>query len=91
MNEIGKRIRQVRESRGISQSEMAFKIGLTQSNYGRLEKNDARLKVNHIIIIAKALDVSINNLITGAETTGIKYLGEIVHEGKRIILSQCLE
>ncbi len=59
INEIGTRIRKARERKGISQEAMALELEITQSNYGRLEKNDTRLTVPKIQKIAKVLDIPI--------------------------------
>ncbi|MDC9723293.1 MAG: helix-turn-helix transcriptional regulator [Urechidicola sp.] len=62
INEIGTRIRKARERKGISQEAMALELEITQSNYGRLEKNDTRLTVPKILKIAKVLDITISYL-----------------------------
>jgi DNA-binding XRE family transcriptional regulator len=43
MNTVGTRIRKIREEHGIKQEIMASEMGITQSSYGRLEKDDNRL------------------------------------------------
>ncbi len=58
-NSIGLRIKKIREGKGISQEAMAMELNITQSSYGRLEKNDNRLTVPKLTKIAKVLDVSI--------------------------------
>ena len=62
INEIGTRIRTARDRKGISQEAMALELEITQSNYGRLEKNDSRLTVPKIQKIAKVLDITISYL-----------------------------
>ncbi|RKR05127.1 transcriptional regulator with XRE-family HTH domain [Flavobacterium sp. 90] len=59
MTTIGTRIRKIRESKNISQESMAMELILTQSTYGRLEKNDSRLTVPKLIKISQVLEVSI--------------------------------
>ncbi len=61
-NTIGTRIKKVRENKGISQESMALELDITQSNYGRLEKEDNRLTVPKIQKIAKVLDITISYL-----------------------------
>lgn len=58
-NEIGFRIKETRECKNISQEAMALQMDITQSNYGRLEKNDSRLTVPKLQKIAEILEVSI--------------------------------
>lgn len=59
MNNIGSRIRKLREERGITQDLMAYELDISQSNYGRLEKDDRRLNIPKIEKIAEVLNISI--------------------------------
>ncbi len=63
MNTIGNKIRLLREERGLSQENMAAALEMTQSNYARLEKDDNRISVSRLIIIAKTLDITITELV----------------------------
>lgn len=62
MTTIGARIRKLREDKNISQETMALELDLTQSNYGRLEKDDKRLTVPKLQKISEVLKVSISYL-----------------------------
>ncbi len=62
MTTIGDRIRKLREDKNISQEKIALELELTQSNYGRLEKDDRRLTVPKLIKISEVLQVSISSL-----------------------------
>ena len=62
MNIIGERIRRLREQKNISQEKMAFEFNLTQSNYGRLEKDDRRLSAPKLEKIAEILEITISYL-----------------------------
>jgi len=64
MNIIGERIKKIREDKGITQEAMAHQLDVTQSNYGRLEKDDRRLNVVKLLKIVRILDVNINYLFT---------------------------
>jgi transcriptional regulator with XRE-family HTH domain len=59
MNTVGIKIRKLREEKGITQELIANALEITQSNYGRLEKDDRRLTVPKILKIAEVLNVSI--------------------------------
>jgi len=59
MNTVGSKIRKFREEKGIKQEYMAAELEITQSSYGRLEKDDSRLTVPKIQKIAEVLNVSI--------------------------------
>jgi len=41
LNDIGVRIKRLREEKGITQEAMAMDLELSRSNYGRLEKDDS--------------------------------------------------
>jgi transcriptional regulator with XRE-family HTH domain len=59
MNIIGQKIKKLREQKGITQETMALQLDVTQSNYGRLEKDDRRLNVVKLLKIVRILDVNI--------------------------------
>jgi len=75
MNTIGTKIRKIREERGIKQEFIADEMGITQSSYGRLEKDDNRLTATKLIKIAEILNVSVSVLF-GEKATNI------IHENK---------
>lgn len=63
MNLIGNKIRLLREEKGLSQENMAAALDITQSNYARLEKDDNRISVTRLIIIAKTLETTVTELV----------------------------
>ncbi|MDR0542963.1 MAG: helix-turn-helix domain-containing protein [Dysgonamonadaceae bacterium] len=62
MNVIGTRIRKIREEQGLKQEYIAAEMGITQSSYGRLEKDDNRLTATKLIRISEILNVSVSTL-----------------------------
>ena len=62
MNIIGQRIKKLREEKGITQEAMAHQLDVTQSNYGRLEKDDRRLNVVKLLKIVRILNINISYL-----------------------------
>jgi len=70
MNIIGQRIKKLRDERGITQETMALQLDVTQSNYGRLEKDDRRLNVVKLLKIARILNVNINYLFSDVSNEG---------------------
>ena len=73
MNIIGQKIKKLREQKGITQETMALQLDVTQSNYGRLEKDDRRLNVVKLLKIARILDTNITYLfndVAPSETSG---------------------
>jgi transcriptional regulator with XRE-family HTH domain len=73
MNIIGARIRKLREDKGITQELLANSLEITQSNYGRLEKDDKRLTVPKVIKIAEVLNVSISQIFN-------KQSNKVIHQ-----------
>jgi len=63
MNQVGLKIRKYRESAGLSQEYVASKLGMTQSNYQRLEKNDERLDIVRLQKIADVLHIKLMELL----------------------------
>ena len=63
MNAVGVKIRQMREQKGITQDYMAIELGLTQSSYARLEKQDKRIYITRLMQIAKLLQTTVGELI----------------------------
>jgi len=62
MATIGTRIRKIREERGIKQERIANEMGITQSTYGRLEKDDNRITVPKLMKISEILNVPVTTL-----------------------------
>jgi transcriptional regulator with XRE-family HTH domain len=63
MNAIGNKIRILRETKGLSQDNIAIELGITQPSYARLEKNDERISITRLIHIAKVLKTTVSELI----------------------------
>jgi transcriptional regulator with XRE-family HTH domain len=63
MNTIGNKIRLLREQKGLSQENIAEALDITQSNYARLEKDDKRITVPRLIIIARTLETTVTELV----------------------------
>ncbi len=68
MNNIGNKIRQIRELRGFSQEVLASEIGITQPSYARLEKDDERISITRLIQIAGILQTTVTELINEKAT-----------------------
>lgn|SRR5690554_1115509 len=68
MNDIGNKIRQLREKKGLSQEYLATELGITQPSYARLEKEDDRITITRLITIAGLLKTTVAELIN--EKTG---------------------
>ena len=96
MNSVGAKIKKYREERGFTQDYFARELELTQSSYGRLEKDDRRLNVEYLKKIAEILNVSVsllfgekaNNMINENKGDNAQAnIGSIVHNDKELIMS----
>jgi transcriptional regulator with XRE-family HTH domain len=56
---IGSRIKKIRELKGIKQSFVAYKLGITQQAYSKFELVAGDKTVNSIIRIAEILEVDV--------------------------------
>ena len=63
MNFIGNKVRMMRQIKGFSQENLALELGITQSSYARLEKQDDRISITRLIQIAKILKTTVSELI----------------------------
>ena len=63
---LGKQIRSVRKSRGISQEDFAADAGLGRSYYGGVERGERNISALNLMRIAAALKVEDGNLFPSA-------------------------
>nr|WP_322625677.1 helix-turn-helix transcriptional regulator [uncultured Flavobacterium sp.] len=60
-NTIGQKIKVLRVKHGYTQEQMGNEIGVTQSNYGRLEKKYKRINVVTLKFLAKFFNVPVTH------------------------------
>ena len=61
---IGKNIKKIRESKNISQAELAAKCNYEKSNMSRIESGKTNMTIGTLLTISNALDVSLITLIS---------------------------
>lgn len=61
--ELGKHIRAIRESKGLSQTELAYKIGKDQPSLNRVENGKISPSYGYLLQVADGLDIHISDLI----------------------------
>lgn len=59
---LGRSIKAIRESKGLSQESVALASGIDRSYFGGVERGEHNVAVVNLERIAKALDVSIGDL-----------------------------
>ncbi len=60
---IGEKIRITRQVKGIKQFDIAAKLGLSESAYGKIERGETSLTIDRLKEIADVLETSIAELI----------------------------
>jgi transcriptional regulator with XRE-family HTH domain len=63
-NNIGQKIRKIRELKGFTQEYMAIQLDITQRAYSKLENNEIRIDWQRIETIATVLGIEPVDLIT---------------------------
>lgn len=67
MNEIGERIKQIRENNKISIRELSRRTGFAHSYISQLEKGDISPTIDKLKSIAEALNSNLNYLLYGLD------------------------
>lgn len=60
---FGRRVREVRKSKGISQEKLAELAGIDRSYMGNIERGEKNITLKKIYEICDALEIDINKLI----------------------------
>jgi transcriptional regulator with XRE-family HTH domain len=68
--EFGRRVRQHRHERGLSQEGLADLAGLHWTFIGQVERGRRNLTLHNIIKLAAALNVDAGELVTGLASAG---------------------
>ena len=68
--EIAGRIKAYRTVKKISQEKMAELLGITSSNYVKMENAYQNLTVKNLVNISKVLDISLDTLVFGKTNVG---------------------
>jgi transcriptional regulator with XRE-family HTH domain len=87
---ITQKMRFLREQKKLRHEDMAERMGISSSTYGRLESGDTKLTIERVKQIADVLDVSVDELLnsepmvfhvtnnTGGTNNG--YVGQLIPE-----------
>jgi transcriptional regulator with XRE-family HTH domain len=63
--QYGEKIRFIRETRGLSQENVAAQLGIAQNTYSKIERNETKLTADMLQRVADVLGVSPMDIITG--------------------------
>jgi len=60
---IGRRIRKIREIKGLSQENIAFELGMSITGYGKIERDEVNLSLDKLQKISSVLGVALETII----------------------------
>ena len=86
---IHNKLKEFRTNAGLTQQEVAFMIGMKSDGYCRIEKGNRKLSTNRLNQLAKALNVSVIDLLSG-EDQYTKDLKDTIFQLNRTIKEQDL-
>jgi transcriptional regulator with XRE-family HTH domain len=61
--EFGERLLAARQQLGLSQTQMAEKLGITQPSYAGWERRETALKPEHLVQLSAILNVTVDHLL----------------------------
>ena len=71
---IGERIRKARKDKGWSQEKLSEEIDVATAFLSRVETGRSQINLKRLAQISKALEVPLEKLVTGSDTSSDKYL-----------------
>lgn len=77
---IGRRIKHYRTEKGISQEELGFIVSVNNEHISRIEGGRKNLSLELLILIANALDVSADDLLTDNLKHSSSPVGTEIHD-----------
>jgi transcriptional regulator with XRE-family HTH domain len=80
---IGARIRALREQRGLSQTQLARKLGTLPQNMWQIETGTRGITVQQLILVARALDVSMDDILGQSRRT--RSLAPLPSSSRRLV------
>ncbi len=83
--EIGQRIRKFRKACGLSQEELAEKIGISATHMSHIETGNTKLSLQVLVSLAECLEVRTDDLLFSTKTEEDGYYSDEISD----ILSEC--
>ncbi|MBP6002654.1 MAG: helix-turn-helix transcriptional regulator [Pyrinomonadaceae bacterium] len=60
---FGRRIRQLRTAKGLSQEELSFQTGFHRTYIGMVERGERNISLSNIGVFAKTFDLTVSELL----------------------------
>ncbi|MBQ3138909.1 MAG: helix-turn-helix transcriptional regulator [Ruminococcus sp.] len=77
---IGKRIKQIRQNKGITQEKMAEMLELSSGFYSALERGNYNIKIETLVAILNLLECSADDLFCDVTKHGYKHKSSKIEE-----------
>lgn len=77
---LGNKIRKIREIKGLKQENVADKIGLSLSSYGKIERGEVKLSVERLSTIASAMELPMSAILEFDEGVNINFSANTFNE-----------
>ena len=68
---VNEKIRLIREAKGLTQEQVAEKLGICVNSYGDIERGDSDIKVSRLEKIAEVFEIRLSELFELNEKAGI--------------------
>ena len=65
--QFGRNLAEVREWEGLSQKQLAHRIGMSQSDVGRWERGERVPRLDYVVKLADAVGLQVRDLLYGIE------------------------
>lgn len=78
---IGQKIRKYRKARGLSQEELAERVGISVTHMSHIETGNTKLSLQVLVDIARSLEVQTDDLVfenTAVRTTSLDELERVL-------------
>lgn len=66
--DLGKRLRELRKSIGLSQKEMAKRLDVSANFYGKIERGESKIPIDKLIFICDEYDLDITYAVNGTRS-----------------------
>lgn len=91
VDQIGKRIREVRQGAGLGQAEFGARIGVSVPTVVRAEKGEFGLRLDLVLAVARCFGCDLNWLVTGEKrVTGIPVLKNLEPSGQNDVVGHLM-
>ena len=75
---VGKKIRCLRQDRGLTMEQLAFEVGIEYTQLSRIERGRINTSVFQLFLISKALDIGFSEITNDLTDVLVWFFGRII-------------